>query len=408
MPDSIVAHEQEDLDRLCELIMDELKVLSAEGRGLTLSGLHRVIACAKAEKIEIRGFEADLLEIKEALARILAEFQVAPGSQLSERASGVLKQIRDAESFGALYLLRDDIIDLVHAYRNVVREENQELSGLVIEISTHLTEVERICLNLVEKTTLANRTGSTFDSVVEAEISEFEQFAESSQSLAEIKKLVKVRLDTIKSALEKKKAEDQLRQQHFGAEIENLKSNLEVMQTRIARDRIKRKSLEQEILVDPLTGIANRRAIERHLRKAIKKYQRYRKIFSMVFIDIDDFKKVNDTYGHWVGDKCLKKIVSKIKPLIREDDFVARYGGDEFIIVLPSADRRAAHGIAHKLSSKISKTRFLYRNSEIELSVSIGLTEMEETDSAPEVIFARADAALYEAKNQGKNCVIVV
>jgi diguanylate cyclase len=208
--------------------------------------------------------------------------------------------------------------------------------------------------------------------------------------------------------LETKKAEDQIRQKHFGTEIENLNTNLEVMQTRIARDRIKRKSLEQEILVDPLTGIANRRAIERHLRKAIKKYKRYRKIFSMVFIDIDDFKKVNDTYGHWVGDKCLKKIVSKIKPLIREDDFVARYGGDEFIIVLPSADRRAAHGIAHKLSSAISKTRFLYLNSEIELSVSIGLTQMEETDYAPEVIFARADAALYEAKNQGKNCVIVV
>jgi diguanylate cyclase len=128
----------------------------------------------------------------------------------------------------------------------------------------------------------------------------------------------------------------------------------------------------------------------------------------MIFIDIDDFKRVNDTYGHWVGDKCLKKIVSKIKPIIRESDFMARYGGDEFIIVLTGTDRKAARIVANKLSNKISRTHFLYQSSEIKLSVSIGLTQIEETDHAPEIIFTRADAALYEAKNQGKNRVIVV
>ena len=66
-------------------------------------------------------------------------------------------------------------------------------------------------------------------------------------------------------------------------------------------------------MVDPLTGIANRRLIERHLRKAIRKFHRRNTVFSMVFIDIDDFKKINDTYGHWVGDKCLKKIVGNVK-----------------------------------------------------------------------------------------------
>jgi diguanylate cyclase len=400
-------HEEDNLDRLCELIMDELKNLSATGQGLTLSSLHKALA-SKAERLDLPDSEPDLKEIKDALARVLAEFNLDPESQFSEQLSGLLRQIRNAESFKALYRLQNDITDLVQSYRTAIREENRELSGLVIEISTQLIEVERRCLSLIEKTTLSCRTGTTFNRMVATEIYDFEQTAESCQSLAEIKNLVKVKLDTIKSALEAKKTEDQVQQQRFGTEIEDLRSNLKEMQTRVDRDRIKRKSLEQEILVDPLTGIANRRAIERHLKKAIRKCQQYRNLFSMIFIDIDDFKKVNDTYGHWVGDKCIKKIVSRIKPIIRENDFIARYGGDEFIVVLPGTDRRAAQIVANKLSNTISRTRFLYQSSEIKLSVSIGLTQMEETDHAPEIIFSRADAALYEAKSQGKNRVIVV
>jgi diguanylate cyclase len=407
MADQIGTHEQENMDRLCELIMDELKVLSAKRQALTFSSLHKALS-AKAERFEVPGLQNELGEIKEALERILIEFNSDHDCQFGGQSSEILKQIQESESFGALYLLRDEIANLVHAYRTAIRDENRELSSLVVEISNQLADVEKKCLDLIKKATLSNQAGSTFENMVETEIDEFRRSAESCQSLPEIKKMVKVRLENIRSALEAKKVEDQIRQQHFGTEVENLRTNLEVMQTKIARDRAKRKSLEQEILVDPLTGIANRRAIERHLSKAIRKYQRHKKVFAMIFIDIDDFKRVNDTYGHLLGDKCLKKLVNKIKPIIRESDFMARYGGDEFIIVLPGADRRAAQSVARKLSDKISRTRFLYHNSEIELSVSIGLTQVEESDYSPQSIFTRADAALYEAKNQGKNRVIAV
>ena len=149
--------EQENLDRLCELIMDELKVLSANRQALTLSSLHRALS-AKAEKLDIRSLEADPQEVKESLAGALKGFDVDPDSDLGQRLSGILKRIQDAESFRDLYLLRDDIVQLLHTCRQAMREDNRELSGLVMEISAQLIEVEKKCLNLIEKTTLTNQS----------------------------------------------------------------------------------------------------------------------------------------------------------------------------------------------------------------------------------------------------------
>ena len=141
MANAFETHEQENLDRLCELIMDELKVLSAQGRGLTLSSLHEALS-GKTERLKTPGFEAELREIKEVLSRILTGLGSDPGGQFSERSYGIQQKIDKAGSFRTLYLLRNEIADLVEAYRTAVREENRELSSLVIEISVQLIEVE--------------------------------------------------------------------------------------------------------------------------------------------------------------------------------------------------------------------------------------------------------------------------
>jgi diguanylate cyclase (GGDEF)-like protein len=147
--------------------------------------------------------------------------------------------------------------------------------------------------------------------------------------------------------------------------------------------------------------------MERRINKGIRRHERDKTVFSLVFVDIDDFKRVNDTYGHRVGDKCLQSLVGRMRQVLRESDHIARYGGDEFVIFLANTGKKAAQVVANKLSSAISKTCFLYRNTEIQLSVSIGITQIESGDTSPEEIIARADTALYEAKNLGKDCIIV-
>jgi diguanylate cyclase len=395
------------LDYLCELIIDELKNFSSSRQCISPSSLLRALS-SRAEILEFLGSQDHIKELKSAYIKILNELNDFLGEQYKEQLDELIARINVADSLIILYLLLDEIVALVRTCISRSQDKEKALASLVIEISTQLVEVEKKCLCLIENSTLTHRANSLFNNMLESQIADFETSAKSCEDVLEVRGIIRAKLDAIKSALETKKTEDQVREVVFESTIENLKTNLKVMEEKIDRGQRRRKHLEQEVLIDPLTGIANRRAMERHIRKEMKKYKRYKTVFSLIFIDIDDFKRVNDSYGHWVGDKCMKSLVGRIKQILRETDLIARYGGDEFIIFTTATERKAAQAVANKLSNAISKTCFIYKNSKIQLSVSIGVTQVEETDDGLGEIISRVDSALYEAKNQGKNRVVVV
>lgn len=392
------------LGSLCQTIIEELKDLSSSRHGLSESTLYEALSC-RPEIFDMLGVQGCLSELKSAYSRVLAELGHHSGDEFKERIAGVLARIHEAPNFSAFRVLRDDIIDLVQDYSSAVVEDKRAFSGLIAEIDAQLAEVESKCLGLIQDTSMTHRANNMFNSTMDSHVNEMEELADSSQNLSEIRKIVKTKLETIKRALERKKTEDRLRERRFESAIERLTNNLKEMQERIARDQRRRKSLELEVLIDPLTGIANRRGLDQHLRKEIKKFKRHNIIFSLIFFDIDDFKQVNDTYGHWVGDKCISNIVERVRQNLRETDFVARYGGDEFIVCLPMTDGKSADFVARKLSNAIANTRFIYQDAQIQLSISVGATQVNEMDTT-ESIITRADSALYEAKNKGKDLVV--
>ncbi len=180
------------------------------------------------------------------------------------------------------------------------------------------------------------------------------------------------------------------------------------------RDITKRKEKEREILSlnkklekfannDILTGIFNRSKFDDFLKQFLSEHKRYKKAFSFIMYDIDFFKKVNDVYGHKAGDNVLKEFVSITKKLTRESDIFARWGGEEFVILLPHTNLETAISVANKIRKAVEKHHFENIGN---LTVSIGVVTVAENDTC-ESIFIRADKALYEAKNSGRNKVIV-
>jgi diguanylate cyclase (GGDEF)-like protein len=163
---------------------------------------------------------------------------------------------------------------------------------------------------------------------------------------------------------------------------------------------------EKEILIDQLTGIANRRALKQRLKEELQRYHRYRQNFSVLLFDIDHFKSINDRFGHWAGDKCLKELIKRIRPMLRETDFLARWGGEEFVILFPGTDIESAMGVAERLRKAIENTRFLYQRQEMGVTISIGVTEVTPEDQNLETIFNRTDKAMYVAKKKERNLVI--
>ncbi|GBU24592.1 diguanylate cyclase [Fibrobacteria bacterium R8-3-H12] len=160
-------------------------------------------------------------------------------------------------------------------------------------------------------------------------------------------------------------------------------------------------------IIDQLTGIYNRRYMDGHLKKIIKSMARTNSSLSLLLIDIDYFKKYNDTYGYDAGDNCLKVVAATLSQCVsRNIDFVARYGGEEFAIVLPNTDKNGLHVIAEKLLEKIRECKIPHKASHITdyVTISVGGTTsiVKHLQHAQDYIKA-ADKALYESKKNGRN-----
>lgn len=170
--------------------------------------------------------------------------------------------------------------------------------------------------------------------------------------------------------------------------------------------------LEIENITDPLMDINNRRYLEQKLHEEFSKTERYGLSFSILMIDIDYFKKINDTYGHDVGDMVLRNLGRLIKKFIRDFDTVARYGGEEIMILCPLTDGQHATSLAQRLREEIEKSIIVpasmdKEGREIRITVSIGVAEYVPELPTIEALLKRADRAMYLAKHEGRNRVIL-
>jgi len=178
--------------------------------------------------------------------------------------------------------------------------------------------------------------------------------------------------------------------------------------TQLQQARADKKELERLANFDSLTGLYNRQAILGKLHDLIKRAERYKEDFSLSMLDIDHFKRVNDRYGHLTGDEVLERTATLIRRNIRDTDVAGRYGGEEFIILLPQADLSSAMVVAERIRSIIEDAEMKDSTGDVfAVTVSQGLTGWERDEDAASLI-SRADAALYEAKEKGRNQVQIL
>ena len=157
--------------------------------------------------------------------------------------------------------------------------------------------------------------------------------------------------------------------------------------------------------IDGLTQIYNKRYFLETLEREISRAHRYRRELTLMMMDIDHFKKINDTYGHLAGDYVLKQLASVIKARIRREDTMSRYGGEEFALVLPEVDQINAGQTAEKIRKLVEKTVFKFEDTKIPVTVSMGVSALDPETKDPNDFIKRADEKLYQAKNQGRNQV---
>lgn len=161
-------------------------------------------------------------------------------------------------------------------------------------------------------------------------------------------------------------------------------------------------------LKDSLTGVYNRRFLTRRLDEEFERHRRYARSLSLLMIDIDHFKQVNDTYGHQIGDAVLKSVATEISFIIRKLDLLVRYGGEEFCCILPETNLDSALIIAERIRRNIEKKVHEFDQLNVQITVSIGVHEFQGDLDSADTLLKKADEALYLAKEAGRNQVIAI
>jgi diguanylate cyclase len=211
--------------------------------------------------------------------------------------------------------------------------------------------------------------------------------------IKKIKNALKQEVDQMREVVDLKRDQENRRMQLLAGQVDVLREELE---------KAKEKSI-----TDGLTGIYNRAAFDDQLAQKVDTYRSTKENFSLLMLDLDDFKSINDKYGHPLGDRVLVAFAQKCRSAIRNDDFLARYGGEEFAIILTGASLGNAVKKARLICQTIASTRYATNNSSqsndyLSITVSIGVCATKKGDTV-EKLLARADKALYEAKRSGKN-----
>ncbi|MBT5550485.1 MAG: GGDEF domain-containing protein [Nitrospina sp.] len=169
------------------------------------------------------------------------------------------------------------------------------------------------------------------------------------------------------------------------------------------------EKLEQsqaQALVDPLTNVLNRAAYNLKIGQLMHEFKRYNEKWALLVLDIDNFKKFNDEYGHQIGDKVLRSVAGTVRNAIRVSDQIFRYGGEEFVVVLNRIEPKIATQLAEKICRQVEKDYFVDGDKELKVTISIGGAIITKDDTESN-LFERADQAMYQAKNNGRNQVVM-
>lgn len=293
-------------------------------------------------------------------------------------------------------------LTVIKDYIDLISERNNELEDFLNDTMEHISGAEDNMSRELSFQRQKINNYSEFENSISSNIDELKQDISGSDNLSDLKLTLTKKLEEMYNNIELKRSQDM---QHI-KETEKILKEMIARVSKIKRgaDQIQRKSgnKEYEASHDALTEVYNRKAYEKKIKELLADVSRYGLSASLIVCDVDSFMKINDRFGHKVGDLALKKLALLIKEKMRINDFIARYGEDVFVIILPYTAIEGACVAGERLRSYIDDAVFGYKGEKIPLTISIGVSCLRKDDDINNV-FERADGALRLAKNSGRN-----
>ena len=403
---------EEKIDVIADEVIDILKQLSLENE-------HQLSSKLIAEKMYVRDSVKKMLDaskdnapaassnnsniLKDITDTIMNRFSDFAPFSLGEKLSELQNDFHDEALVEETAKWMDSSFKIVRKYIDSLSIRNKELEEFIRQTMQNLQETE------IHLTTEISSQENKFseDREFEDSISDHMKMIKhdfKKGDLKSIKAAVMSKIDNINKGITQKREQDILRKEQTEKALKSL--TVQIKGIKKEANEIKKKTVELEIESshDELTGLYNRKAYNQNVLETIAYINRYNEASSLMVCDIDYFKKINDSFGHKVGDLVLKKLSILLTEKLRANEFIARYGGEEFAIIVPHAPLNEARKIGEGLRDYIDKFIFSYKDQKIPVTVSVGVSTFRKDDDCF-TVFDRADEALYLAKRSGRNNV---
>jgi len=302
--------------------------------------------------------------------------------------------------------LLDRVARLASEQRLQVQREKLELEHLVQQMTSRLDEITTHLTSEVAERDAGQTDSEQLRLLVTGEVEQLKDSAERAVDVTELRRQITQRLDAINLHLQDFRVREDSRIKGYRDRVQNMRTRISALEKESRSLHQSLKEEQRNALIDALTGIPNRAAYDDRIEQEFKRRKRFGRPVSILAWDIDRFKSINDSYGHKAGDKVLRVIAQHLARNVRDTDFVGRYGGEEFVMLLVGSSAEEALVVADKMRLEVAQLGFHFHDHPVTVTASCGITSFT-GDDEPDGVFDRADRALYQAKQAGRNCCVV-
>ena len=337
-------------------------------------------------------------KIRTLIGSVIEHLHIEGQKELHEKISAVKAAVAESGVFRRLADVRLQLADLLGDYWKLHDGERARLEDVLRELINKLAEIEKnVVAGLLESHKEAMAGNAEFTERLEGQVVSIQEVTQL-KNLDAVRQAITSKTERMRVVIAAKREADVELSAAFAAKVRHLESKLHDANSQLS-------SMTERAYHDSLLdGVYNRLAFNEKLKQELLRFGRYQHAISLILFDMDRFKQVNDTYGHQAGDLALRTVAARVRPTLREPDIFARFGGDEFALILPNTSLHGAITVAERLRVVVCNSTFLYEQHELQISLSVGVASARAGDSL-ETLLERADRALYLAKERGRNQV---
>ncbi|MBR9869965.1 MAG: diguanylate cyclase [Gammaproteobacteria bacterium] len=338
--------------------------------------------------------------VGQLLSQVLAQVTLEPEAET--KAKELQQTLLSSIDWSTLRESLESVSELLIL---AITRNQRELEAFLTRLNDRLETLREHFSYQTESNSSRKDDTEVLDQEIRHEIDLVSDDIRSSDDLDSLKRSVGQRLDQIGSALGRFKAKESQRERMMAEQLESMQQKMAAMEASSARMQEQIRRERARAMTDLLTQLPNREAWQERLHFEYSRWQRYGHPLTVSVVDIDLFKRINDTYGHKAGDRVLQLVARELQGRLRATDFIARIGGEEFALLLPETSMNEAVSVLNKLRGYVEKLPFHFGGNPVSITFSSGLAQFGQGDSE-EQAFDRADRALYRAKATGRNRVV--